>query len=65
MTHSEKQIVSDLAILATRDHLYCEDSWYSCPLAEGGCSDNRNPKDKCNCGADEHNAKVTALVSQI
>ena len=57
-----KQLCSELATLAKRDHYYCEDSWYSCPKAEGGCADDYQG-DECNCGADAHNAKVDALLS--
>ena len=47
-------------------HYYCEDSWYSCPLAEGGCADGRQEEDKCNCGYDERIKKIaTALEEEI
>ena len=50
-----------LAELAKRSHTYCEDGWYSCPKAEDGCfDDSRGPE--CDCGADEHNAEVDALM---
>lgn len=51
--------------LAKRTHYYCEDAWYSCPLAEDGCSDDSYPKNKCNCGADEHNRKVEELFRNL
>lgn len=51
-----------LAELAIREHEYCEDSWYSCPLAPDGCCNDNYPADVCNCGADEHNAKVRAAM---
>jgi hypothetical protein len=43
-------------------HHYCEDSWYSCPKAEGGCSNDEVGED-CNCGADEHNGNIENLLS--
>lgn len=46
-------------------HYYCEDSWYSCPLAEEGCADDRWPKNECNCGADKRNADVDAMIQKI
>jgi len=53
-----------LASLAKRGHTYCEDGWYSCPKAEDGCADeNRGPE--CDCGADEHNAEVDALMTLL
>lgn len=56
-----RQTMERLAILAKRTHTYCEDGWYSCPKAEDGCyNDARGPE--CDCGADEHNAEVDALM---
>jgi hypothetical protein len=40
-------------------HLTCEDSWYSCPLSEEGCADERQAG--CNCIAVEANAALNAL----
>lgn len=34
-------------------HYHCEDPWYSCPLAEGGCTDDDVEQGVCNCGATE------------
>jgi len=42
-------------------HRYCEDSWYSCPKAEDGCSDERQG-DNCNCGADSFNEKTDKII---
>jgi hypothetical protein len=53
-----------LVNLARRTHRYCEDQWYSCPRAEGGCADD-SQGDGCNCGADAHNAEVDKLVAII
>jgi hypothetical protein len=44
-----------------RTHHYCEDSWYSCPLAEDGCADERETG--CNCGADAYNKEIDAILS--
>ena len=57
-----KQICIELANLAKRQHYFCEDSWYSCPKAEGGCA-NDAEGDECTCGADAHNAKVNELLA--
>ena len=54
-----------MAELAKRPHYYCEDGWYSCPLAEYGCYNDSIPKDECTCGADNHNAEVDALLSSL
>jgi hypothetical protein len=57
-----KQICVELANLAKREHYFCEDIWYSCPKAEGGCA-NDAEGDECTCGADAHNAKVNELLA--
>ena len=44
-------------------HYYCDDGWYSCPKAEDGCDNEDIPKDTCNCGAEEFNAKVDAALA--
>lgn len=54
-------LMQQLATLALRKHYYCEDAWYSCPKHPDGCSDDSVGQD-CNCGADEHNASVHALL---
>ena len=43
-------------------HYYCEDSWYSCPLAEGGCADDQQEAGKCNCGYEERINKIAAAL---
>lgn len=62
---AEYLLIEQLGELAKRGHRYCEDSWYSCPLAEDGCANDNLPKDKCDCGADEHNANVEELLKQL
>ena len=44
-------------------HDYCDDCWYSCPLAEGGCCDDKVPKDKCNCGAEKEHIKFKDFIT--
>ncbi len=44
-------------------HLYCEDSWYSCPLHPDGCADERQAG--CNCGAEDHNKKIDELLETL
>lgn len=57
-------VLERLAVLAKRSHYYCEDSWYSCPKAEDGCA-NDSRGSECDCGADEHNAEVDALMALL
>lgn len=59
-----RALIDALANLARRGHYYCDDPWYSCPKAEGGCA-NENAGDECNCWADEHNAKVEEANAQL
>jgi hypothetical protein len=62
--------VSPLLDALKLPHLIVEgDCWFSCPAAryEDGrracCNDNAG--DRCNCGADEHNARVEELRSLV
>ena len=48
-----------------RKHYICEDRFYSCPKAEGGCADPRfNEFYECNCGADEANIEIDLLLKE-
>jgi hypothetical protein len=60
---SQRDAMLSLAKLARREHLACEDRWYSCPLAEGGCANDVWGKDECSCGARRINAEVDAIVA--
>jgi len=42
-------------------HYYCEDCWYSCPLAEEGCCDEE-AGDECNCGAVEKHEEIWKFI---
>lgn len=68
MKLSTKDILSkldELVSLAIKEHYYCEDSWYSCPLVEDGCADDSQDEGICNCGAIEHNLKVYKKLSEL
>jgi hypothetical protein len=62
---SLETLIDELKKLAIRSHYYCEDSWYSCPLAADGCANDSIDKTKCNCYADEHNKKVEEIYEKI
>jgi hypothetical protein len=64
LTVAIKATAAQLRDLAIRKHYQCEDSWYSCPKSPDGCADSFAGKE-CNCGADEHNAKVEQRFSEI
>jgi hypothetical protein len=55
-----KEVLPTLKI----SHNYCEDCWYSCPKHEDGCCNEAEGED-CNCGADEHNSKIDALMKEL
>lgn len=59
-----EQLCTEMATLARRNHYCYEDSWYTCPKADGGSS-NEPKGHECDCGADEHNAKVNALLATL
>ena len=62
---SQRAALDRLIELAKRQHYYCEDSWYSCPLAEGGCANDDWDKDECSCGASAHNAQVDEIADTL
>lgn len=55
-----------------RQHYYCEDCWYSCPLAVepgetepgSGCCNGDKPM-VCDCGADAFNARLDGLLAAL
>ncbi len=59
------RIIDELIKLAIREHYYCEDEYYTCPAHPDGVMINRDGSRNCNCGADQHNAKVAALAEQL
>lgn len=61
-----KEAIEKLAELATRRHYWCDDGYYTCPAHEDGSSNPAYESSKeCNCGADEHNSKVRAIVDSL
>ena len=62
---SQRVALERLLDMARREHYYCEDSWYSCPLAEDGCANDNYEKDECSCGALAHNAKVDEIAATL
>jgi hypothetical protein len=63
MKPTDQELIAFL-VEAKRGHYYCEDCWYSCPKAAEGCCDESQGTD-CNCGADEWNAKVDAMIARL
>jgi hypothetical protein len=47
-----------------KKHRYCEDSWYSCPKSENGCS-NDEEGNECNCGAEQYNEELDIILKKF
>lgn len=52
---------------AKQPHLVVEDCWYSCPKAlddrgRSQCCHDAISEGPCNCGADQHNAKIDIVL---
>lgn len=69
------EILAAVALLQ-RPHVSCEDPWYSCPALETKWGWTSSPKGgeflaelpdphPCNCGADEHNALLCAILEAL
>lgn len=43
-------------------HMVCDDCWFSCPKSGDGNYCGDAPADRCNCGADEHNAILDRVL---
>jgi hypothetical protein len=50
-----------LLLESKRSHVVCEDCWYSCPASGECCKPDHGGK--CDCGADEWNAKVDIALT--
>ena len=58
-------LVKELLETFSRDHHYCDDCWYTCPKHPEGCCNDAEEPDACNCGADEHNAKLYEFAVRL
>lgn len=54
-----------LASKSKRQHYGCDDSWYSCPMSDGGCSNPTWDKSDCTCGASDYNETLDAIAAII
>ena len=59
------QSIRELEKLAYHQHYYCDDCFYSCPLAIDGCCNDAFDDNKCNCGANKHNEEVRSTIQRI
>jgi hypothetical protein len=57
----EDALVEALKQLRLENHSECNDSWYSCPKSEIGCSDD-DQGEECNCGVDARNLIIDAAL---
>ncbi len=61
-----EKLVKELIQLAKQSHYTCDmDTWYNCPLSIEGCPDSSYEKNKCNCGAEEHNKRVDEIAKEL
>jgi len=57
-------VISELDKLHV-SHYYCDDDgWYNCPAHPDGCL-NDEEGTECNCGADERNARLDAVITEL
>lgn len=56
-TPNELKLAEELA----GGHYACDDGWYSCPLSEGGCFDDR--EEGCNCGREDRVASIAQALT--
>jgi len=63
-TRAAIQQALDALESSKRSHYYCEDTWYSCPKHEEGCS-NDAEGDECNCGADKENDILEKAITAL
>ena len=62
-----KIAVEELGAMARREHFILDDDcWYSCPASgvSGRCRRDDNDK-RCDCGADEDNARLDAILAKL
>lgn len=59
-----KQLIADLEDLKIPHHVEPEDHFYSCPKSGFCIKDLTGNVLTCECGADNHNAKVDALIER-
>lgn len=62
---ADKRLLLEALRNARRTHWESyEDCWYACPKSEHGCC-NDAEGDDCNCGADNHNAAIDAIIGKV
>lgn len=65
MRQTDEQLVTELLEKFTKQHYYCEDSWYSCPKHPEGTSREFSDPAACDCGADEYNKELQAFAEKL
>lgn len=61
----EARLIKELYEVGIRNHVYLEDSWYSCPKADNEPCSNPDEGSDCNCGADSNNEKLKAIYEEL
>jgi hypothetical protein len=66
MINIKSTILAELEALRREHYENEEDAWYSCPKSKGGCGKDSNMmEDVCDCGADDHNARLEKLINLV
>lgn len=66
MTSDQIAAIRQRAAAISLDHDQCQDSWYSCPLSDDGCANDRETE--CSCDQPERVAlkrDIETLLSEI
>ena len=56
---TKTELLADLERLRRDHHVEEEDDFYSCPESHD------NPVEDCNCGANDHNARLNGLIQRV
>jgi hypothetical protein len=57
------EIIKDVVSLKAK-HDWCEDDFYSCPKAPGGCGNTHVGKE-CTCGAEGQHKKIDSIAKKL
>ena len=58
MTHNEQ------ARALAGGHYYCDDGWYSCPLAPDGCWNDAVESGRCNCAYEQRVIAIAVALRE-
>jgi hypothetical protein len=65
LTDAEREAIAEIIAMPPHEHTECDDSWYGCPLSDGGCTNPSYKDGECNCGASAHNERMNAIATTL